>query len=213
MIIWNWHHGYFALKRTLAVQKEVEGPILSPALFKKYDEDRIVEDVWFNDLQRFEQPRLDLSSSREKLKENRKVFDLEDVQNKVIDLLRKDGWNVDGTRIDLVDSVTSPVETPSYSLQPLQNSQQQPWSMTKRMSLVTTSLRHGHHQNGQTSSKLGASEMHMPNIPNIPNTDSKSYEMSSYWNEKHHEEPTTKSAIDKLRSRIRKRPRRTSVTD
>lgn len=50
------------------------------------------------------------------------MFNLEDVQTTVIDLLGKDGWNVDGTRIDMVDSFTSPVHTPSYSLQPLQNS-------------------------------------------------------------------------------------------
>lgn len=39
------------LEKDLAVQKEVEGPVLGPALFKKYD-DRIVHDVWLNALQR-----------------------------------------------------------------------------------------------------------------------------------------------------------------
>lgn len=53
----------------------------------------------------------------------------------------------------------------------------------------------------------------MPNIPNMPNTDSKSNEMPSYRNEKHHEGRTTTSAIEKLRSEIGERPRRTSVTD
>lgn len=96
------------LERDLTVQKEAEGPVMGPTLNTECDEDCIVKDVWLGALHCLESTNLSRLRGL-KLLEKRKVYDLEDVKTKVINWLRKEGWNVDGTRIDTMDSGVPPI--------------------------------------------------------------------------------------------------------